>query len=511
MNKRWFRTLFRQRVIIALLIVIQTIFLVYVITNGSLVSQLISHILTVISFFVVLAVIEKKDKGSYKIMWVFLILSFPILGGLLYLLANFQSSTRKMQSGLLRIETKTKPLFLLPGSSYDAAKMQTGAFFPQIRYLQDFNSFPVYENTATTYLSLGEKMLDALIPELEKAQKYIFLEFFIVQEGIMWNSILEILKKKAAQGVKIRLLYDDIGCFLLLPVNYPRQLAQYGIECVVFNPFRPLLTTKQNNRDHRKIIVIDGKVAFTGGINLADEYINAIQKHGHWKDSAIMLEGKAAWSFTIMFLQMWEYCKGTDESFTDYYPWSKTPCTIPTNGYIQPYTDSPMDSENVGEHVYLQILNQAKDYVYINTPYLIIDDSMISALCLAAKRGVDVRIVTPHQWDKWLIHMTTRSYYRELVRSGVKIYEYSKGFLHAKSSVSDDCIATIGTINMDFRSLYLHFECGVWMWKSTAVMEIKQDFLNTLDLCQKIEESDCDNHVVVRLFQNILRLFAPLM
>ena len=294
-------------------------------------------------------------------------------------------------------------------------------------------------------------------------------------------------------------------------VDYPKKLEKLGIECAVFNPFRPLLTVKQNNRDHRKIASIDGKVAFTGGINLADEYINAYEKHGHWKDSAVMVEGKAAWSFTLMFLEMWEVCKHTDEDFTSYYPWRNSPCDVPSDGFVLPYADSPMDTENVGEHVYLQILNEAKDYVYINTPYLIVDDSMVSALCLAAKRGVDVRIVTPHKWDKKLVHMTTRSYYRELIQAGVKVYEYTNGFIHAKSFVSDDCIATVGTTNLDFRSLYLHFECGVWMYNSTAVMQVKDDFVKTLPICQKITQKDCAANHIVKLTQEILRLFAPLM
>lgn len=511
MNKRWFRILFRRRVLVILLLLLQAVFLVRLVTSGSAFSQRINLLLTMASVFAVLSIVAKKDKGAYKTLWIFLILSFPLFGGLMYLLFKSQSPTRRMKEALDKAERKAAQLYELPGTGYLAAAEQTGSCFPQVRYLQDHAGFPIYSNTKTKYFTPGEAMLEALLPELEKAEHYIFLEFFIVQEGVMWDSILKILKQKAAQGVKVRLIYDDIGSFLLLPVGYAKTLASYGIECTVFNPFRPVLTVKQNNRDHRKIIVIDGKVAFTGGINLADEYINAIEKHGHWKDSAVMVEGKAAWSFALMFLQMWELCNGTDEDFAAYYPWVDAPCDTPEDGLVQPYADSPMDEENVGEHVYLQILNQARDYVYINTPYLIVDDSVLSALCLAAKRGVDVRIVTPHRWDKRLVHMTTRSYYRDLIKAGVKVYEYSKGFLHAKSFVCDDCIATVGTTNLDFRSLYLHFECGVWMWSSTAVMEVKQDFTDTLEVCQQIREDDCDNHLIVRLVQDALRLFAPLM
>ncbi|MCG4585997.1 phospholipase D-like domain-containing protein, partial [Anaerosalibacter bizertensis] len=313
------------------------------------------------------------------------------------------------------------------------------------------------------------------------------------------------------KGVDVRLIYDDIGCFFLLPKDYPQRLEKLGIKCVVFNPFRPFLSTKQNNRDHRKIAVIDGKVAFTGGINLADEYINAVEKYGHWKDAAIMVEGEGAWSFTLMFLQMWALCSGIEEDFTQYYPWKKEPCTIEKDGLVQPYADSPMDKENVGEHVYLHIINNAKKYIYINTPYLIIDDSMLSALTLAAKSGVDVRIVTPYCWDKRIVHITTRSYYRDLIEAGVKIYEYSKGFIHSKTFVSDDKVATVGTTNLDFRSLYLHFECGVWLYKSKAVMEVRDDFIKTLEKCYKVTEEDCKNNAIIRFIQDVFRLFAPLM
>lgn len=511
MRKKWFRKLFRRRMLISFLIILQAVFLVCVVSSSSQTSRSLWQLLTAISVFAVLYIVSKRDKGAYKTLWVFLILVFPIFGGLFYLLVNFQATTRRMRKDILRVQKKTAPLYAMPGDAYAEAETQMDKCFPQVRYLQNYAHFPVYANTKTTYLSPGEDFHKELLSRLEHAHQYIFLEFFIIQEGVMWDPILEILKRKAAQGVKVRVMYDDLGCFFMLPVDYQKQLENLGIECVAFNPFRPVLTVKQNNRDHRKIVVIDGKVAFTGGINLADEYINAYEKHGYWKDSAVMLEGKAAWSLTLMFLEMWEVCKKSDEDFSAYYPWQSDPCETPDDGFVLPYADSPMDSENVGEHVYMQILNEAKDYVYINTPYLIVDDSMVSALCLAAKRGVDVRIVTPHIWDKRLVHMTTRSYYRELIRSGVRIYEYGKGFIHAKSFVSDDCVATVGTTNLDFRSLYLHFECGIWMYGSAAVTQAKEDFLETLSCCYQITQNDSNTNPIVKLIQEVLRLFAPLM
>lgn len=471
-----------------------------------------NYLLTMLSFLVVIHhIVSEKNKGAYKTAWVFLILAFPLFGGLTYLMYSFQTSTRRLKKRWNNVGGTYQMQFDSPESGYENAKQEVGELFPQVRYLQDTVGFPIYDHSQIRFFSPVEGLFQELLPALEKAERYIFLEFFIVQEGIMWDSILSILKAKAAQGVKVRLIYDDIGCFLLLPKDYPQQMKQAGIECVRFNPFRPLLSATQNNRDHRKIISIDGKVAYTGGANLADEYINAIEKYGHWKDAGILVEGNAAWSFTVMFLEMWQVCTGVREDFSVYNPWAEQVCEVPSQGFVQPYADSPLDTENVGEHVYLQILNQAQEYVYINTPYLILDDSVISALVLAAKRGVDIKIVTPHRWDKRLIHMTTRSYYRQLIQAGIQVYEYNPGFMHAKTFVCDDRVATVGTTNLDFRSLYLHFECGALLFHVPAIMDMKRDFLDTLPVCHQITPKDCSQNFLMHLFQDFLRLFAPLM
>lgn len=511
MGEKWFEKLFRGRLFVMFLIILQLVVIIYLIENGSEESVLINWSFTGISLLVALHIITQRNKGAYKLTWVFLILLFPIFGGLFYLLFKFQTSNKKIHKELEKVQRESRSVFFLPGNRYDEACEEAPTHVPQIRYLQDFAGFPVYQHTKTKYLTPGEEKFRVLLEELKKAEHYIFLEYFIVHDGIMWSSVLEILRDKVNQGVDVRLIYDDVGCLFLLPKDYPKQLEKMGIKCAVFNPFRPILTAVQNNRDHRKIAVIDGKVAFTGGINLADEYINVIEKYGHWKDASVMIEGEAAWSFTVMFLQMWSICKNIKENYQSFYPWKYECCEISDDGLVQPYADSPMDHENVGEHVYLQIINHAKDYIYINTPYLIVDESMVSALTLAAKSGVDVRIVTPHQWDKRIVHFTTRSYYREFISAGVKIYEYTNGFMHSKTFVSDDCTATVGTTNLDFRSLYLHFECGVWMYQSTAVMEVKNDFLKTLEICQRIKKQDCSENVITRFFQDVFRLFAPLM
>lgn len=512
MFKNFLYRILPHRIISVILLFVQIALLIMTIVERNRAFAIPGAVLNLLSLVVCLYIISKRDKGAYKLSWVFLILIAPLFGGFVYLMFSFQSSTRRFAKKIEREKDRTKDLLLLMGDSYDKAKNDLPEYSAQLNYMQNYAGFPVYENMRSAYYSPGEDAFEAMLQEIEKAEKYIFLEFFIVQEGLMWDRLLEVLREKAAKGVKIRLIYDDLGSFFLLPPNYAKTLKKMGIECVSFNPFKPMLTAKQNNRDHRKILVIDGKVAFTGGINIADEYINAIEKFGHWKDSAVKIEGYAAWSFTLMFLQMWEICAGKGEDFRTYYPWQDNKLdVIDGEGYVLPYCDSPMDKENVGEHVYMQIINSAKDYLYISTPYLIIDDSMVSALCLAAKSGVDVRIVTPCKWDKRLVHMTTRSYYRELIKAGVKICEYSKGFIHSKTFVCDDKTATVGTTNLDFRSLYLHFECGAVFYKNNVVSEVKNDFLQMFPICNEITLKECTPRPAMKLFQDILRLFAPFM
>ncbi len=510
-SKKWFGSLLRRRMLVILILLLQILFIGYYLFAHTITSEIIRNILVIISIAVVIHVISKNDMGAYRLIWVFLILLFPVFGGLLYMMVRLQSSTKRFENSTIETEAKRMKYLSLCDSNYDEALKEIPECTNNISYLQNYAGFPVYNNTSAEYFPSGEEKLKALLIELEKAEKYIFLEYFIVQEGKMWDSILDVLKRKAAQGVKIKFIYDDFGCFLLLPKDYPNELKKYGIECAVFNPFRPILSVVQNNRDHRKIISIDGKVCFTGGVNLADEYINEFEKYGHWKDSAIMFSGKAAWSFTLVFLQMWEMCTGKDEKYSDYYPWLSEKCIVEADGFVQPYADSPLDDKTVSESVYLQIISNARKYLYITTPYLIIDDNIFSALTLAAKSGVDVRIITPHKWDKFLVHMTTRSYYFDLINAGIKIYEYTNGFIHSKTFVSDDHTATVGTVNLDYRSLYLHFECGVQIYGNKAVEQVKKDFLDTLEICHQVTAEESRKNLFVQIIQDILRMFAPLM
>ena len=368
----------------------------------------------------------------------------------------------------------------------------------------------MYDNSKTEYFAPGEKFFPVFMEELKKAKEFIFLEFFIIDaDDRMWKDVREVLKRKAAEGVEVRVMYDDLGCLGTVPNDYKNTLAQMGIKCTVFNPFKPLWSSVQNNRDHRKITIIDGKIAFTGGVNLADEYINKKRRFGYWLDCAASVKGEAVNSFTVMFLELWSAANFKEEDFAPYL--RTTPKNTYADGYILPYSDSPTDDENVCEHVYMQILNNAKRYVYIETPYFIIDDSMLSAFILAAKSGVDIRIITPAIPDKKLVHMTTRSYYDVLIAAGVRIYEYTPGFIHSKLVVSDDDTAAVGTANFDFRSLYLHYECGELVFNSSAVDVIKKNFLDTLSQCREITKEDTERNIFVRFGQSVLRIIAPLL
>ncbi len=412
-----------------------------------------------------------------------------------------KNQNKKMESSLIQSNDVMNRL----GRENEYAKNQS-------LYILNYANCPIYENTYTEYLSPGEVKFKKLVEELKKAKHFIFLEYFIIEEGIMWNTILEILKKKVKQGVDVRVIYDDVGCVMKLPYKYENQLKRYGIKCRVFNPFVPLLTNRLNNRDHRKIAVIDGYVGFMGGINLADEYINACEKYGHWKDAAILIKGEAVFNLTVMFLTIWDFINNSDDNYLKYKPENFTHEKFLSKGYVQPFDDSPLVNEPIGETVYLNLINKAKRYIYINTPYLIIDNEMATALKIAAKSGVDVRIVTPHIPDKWFVHAVTKSYYHSFIKNNIKIYEYTPGFIHSKTFVVDDEYAVIGSINLDFRSLYLHFECGAWLYKTDSVLKLRDDFLDTLRLCQQISLEECENvKWVVKFGRTILRLFSPLL
>jgi cardiolipin synthase len=332
-----------------------------------------------------------------------------------------------------------------------------------------------------------------------------------MSEGFMWDSIFDILKRKASEGVDVRLMYDDIGSMSRLPISFPKKLEEVGIKCVVFNPLKPIASLVYNNRDHRKIMVVDGYIGYCGGYNIGDEYINRVKRFGHWKDTGVRIEGRGVWNLTVMFLNIWNAYRESENNYDAFKPEANCTKVFEDDGFVQPFGDSPLDEENMGQNVYMELINQAEDYVYIFTPYLIPDSEMISCMQIAAKRGVDIRIVTPAIPDKHVVFRLTRSYYRPLIKAGVKIYEYTPGFMHAKSFIVDDRIAVVGSMNIDYRSLYLHFECALLMIGSSAIQSLKKDCMNVFGLSRQISKEDCRSNFFGTLFDSILRVLAPLM
>lgn len=513
MHSKWLLQIFRRRVLLALLLIFQFGLFAFVINQSITYSIFWEAFFTFLSIGVALHVVWKRGKEAYKITWILQVLIFPVYGTLFYLMFNRQTKTRKLQDKLQKIYELHRNHQNEKTADFETAREMHPEYGPQMHYLQETMGFPIYGNTDVTYYRLGEEYYEAMLEEMEKAREYIFFEFFIVGEGKMWNSMREILEKKASEGVDVRVMYDDIGSFVTLPKETKQQLEDKGIHCRIYNPFHPVLTTSQNNRDHRKVLSIDGKVAFTGGINIADEYINEIERFGHWKDTGIKMEGPGAWGQTLIFLQLWQTMdeKLNDESVSSLVPIFSDVTLDQSRGFVQPYSDSPTDDQNVGEHVFMKLIHEAKKSVYIFTPYLILDENLETALILAAQSGVDVKIVTPEIWDKYLVHLTTRSYYRELIEAGIEIYEYAGGFMHAKSVVVDDDAAVIGTINFDYRSLYLHFENAVALYGVPEIEEMRKDFYETIEKSNKIKLEDINQTFIVRLTKSVLRLFAPLM
>lgn len=498
--------------IVALSILLQFSWLFLVLWQFSYQFTYVNLFIRVLAVIEVLVIVNRWVNPANKLSWTFLILLSPIFGLLIYFLFGRSGLTKRTQERMDFINKEVSACRLRDDEAEENLKRQDTAVYNQSKYINDWAGFPLYRNTATKYYKCGEEMFPDMLTALREAEHFIFLEYFIVEEGYMFQTMVDILEQKVKEGVEIRFIYDDVGCISTLPPKYYKKLQEKGIKCAAFNPFRPIMSVIMNNRDHRKIFVVDGKVGFTGGINLADEYINKIERFGYWKDTGIRIEGEGVWSLTTMFLEMWNYINHSTEDYKAFMPAVYQTAPFENDGYVQPYGDSPLDQENVGENIYMNIISKARNYVYIFTPYLIIDHEMMTTLCNAAKSGVDVRIVTPGIPDKKMVYLLTQSYYKPLILSGVRIYQYTPGFIHAKCFVCDDEIATVGSVNLDFRSLYLHFECGIWMYQSKAVMQVKQDCLDTFACSEEMTLEFCKGrHLVIRMVQSALRLFAPLL
>lgn len=508
--------LFRRAMVIATLILLQFLWVFALVNHFVLVNGWLHMLVRVLSVLVILFLIDKNDNPAYRISWIVVIAIFPIFGTLFYLFSGNKRPLRNMRHRIqVELNKQVREEVDLP-SALDLLERVDPRQASLARYVQETAGLPVYQGIDVTYYPNGETLFPELLKALEQAEKYIFLEFFILERGVMFDAIFDILKRKAKAGVDVRLIYDDFGCFLRLPKDFQEEMEKHKIKALKFNPVKPIASLVYNTRDHRKYIIIDGKISFTGGINIADEYINAYERFGYWKDTMVRLDGPANFSLCRMFLMIWNaYAKPVERSqkFIDSEILTRANHALRTSeesySFVQVFSDSPLDDEPVGENVYRDILNMAQDYVYIFTPYLVISYELQTAMILAAKRGVDVRLMTPGIPDKKMVYRITRSYYRPLYEAGVKIFEYSPGFLHAKSFVSDDKVAVVGTINLDFRSLYLHFETGTLLYHHPEVLKIKEDFLQSEHLSRKISYYDIRRKGIDRLIDVVLRLLAP--
>ena len=501
--------IFSRGLLIVLLLAVQVFLIIGLFTRWQFASFAYGGTY-VLSIFMAFYLINQPMNPTTRQTWLILVLLVPVVGSLLYVFVETDIGHRLVRKRLADIERQTRGKLPRPNGLMERLAQEDPALHSLATYTEAYGDLPVYDNTTMRYFPEGADMYAALLEELEKAQDFIFMEFFIINEGEVWDSVLDVLWRKVKQGVDVRLLYDGTCAIFRLPYHYPRKLEEMGIACKMFSPIRPLVSTYYNNRDHRKIVVVDGHTAFTGGMNLADEYVNRIERFGHWKDTGVMLRGDAVRSFTLMFLQMWQITEPALE-FRRYLevPMERQP---DAKGYVLPYGDSPFDNERVGESVYLDIINRASRYVYIMTPYLIIDGEMTTALTFAAKRGVDVRIILPHIPDKKVAFALAYTHYRELIRAGVSIYEYTPGFVHAKVFLSDDSKAVVGSINLDYRSLYLHFECAAYLKDVPAIDDIRRDMLDTLAQSQQVtEESLARVPWTRKALGFFLKLFAPLM
>ena len=504
------RILFGRTGIIAFLLIMQVLALFNIFRFlESLMTYAVTTLL-IFSIVMVVYVINSSHNPSVKLSWIILIMTLPGFGGMLYIFIQTDIGHRKIKKRFKSIVKETHEEFIDQKDLMAKLEAENKGLYNLATYTGKAGGFPIYEGSSTKYFPLGEDAFEEMLIQLKNAEKFIFMEYFIVEEGYMWGQILKILSDKVKEGVEVRFMYDGTCEFALLPRNYSKKLKELGIECKVFAPIRPFLSTQYNYRDHRKILVIDGRVAFTGGLNLADEYINKIEVYGHWKDTAIMIQGESVESFTLMFLQMWNTDEENRSYMTDLY--KSEVLKEKEKGYVLPFGDSPLDKDKVGQMIYMDILDRAENYVYIMTPYLILDGEMVTALQFAARRGIDVKIIMPHIADKKFVFAQSRSHYRELIKSGVEIYEYTPGFMHAKAFLSDDTKAVVGTINLDYRSLYHHFECGLYMEEVSAIDEIKLDFHETLDQSQRVSLEDIKKYnIFMTLSAKVLKLVAPLM
>jgi cardiolipin synthase len=502
--KKFFKLIMSRGFIISFLLLLQLSFFFFIAWELGRRGIYIYALFAGLSVIFAVSILNRSFNPAYKISWLLVVLVIPFAGPIFYLMFGRRYFSKKQIRKLQKLHQDTVHQLQ---RNYREITMDNPDVVKTSHYITRVTGLPGWENTESDLLTPGERFFEVFMEELKKAKKFIFLEYFILEDGYMWQSIKEVLEQKVEEGVDVRLLYDDFANVNRVGISFKKDLQKKGIKVINFNPYRPRLSMVINYRDHRKITVIDGNVGFVGGINLADEYINRTKKFGYWKDASIVLRGAAVWNLTYLFMEMWQTSSKDVFDYELYYPTE----TYPTDGFIQPFGDGPHDAHQSIEMVYMQIINNAKRYVYVSTPYLIIDNEIATALRLAALSGVDVRIMMPHVPDKKLVYLISKSYYPELMRAGVKIYEYLPGFMHAKMIVSDDEVAMIGTANLDYRSFYLHFEVSCYLYRTKSVLQMRDDALSCLQEAKQVTEDDLKTSLVKRLLVAVLRAFSPMM
>ena len=504
------RRIFSRAAITVLLLLFQIMLLLLAVAAIGERFYFVYISLIVLDVVLVIYLMNKQEPSSYKLAWIILISVVPLFGGLTYL---FYKNTQKLPRRLeKRYREQTAKHLTQSPEVMDALAEEAPDQLNLARYVLSCGEYPVYRSTHAEFFPLGEIQFEAMLKELKKAERFIYMEYFIISEGHMLDAVSDVLMRKAREGVDVRLMYDGIGTGMKERSEKFRELRNSGVRCLAFNPFRPLLSSIQNNRDHRKIIVIDGITAFTGGTNLADEYINKKVRFGHWKDTGIMIRGEAVRNYTVMFRQLWDISELSSPLNANDIPVAEVMPEGTPDGFIQPFSDSPLDDEPVGKLAYLELISNARESVCITTPYLILDDEMIDALCFAAKKGVDVRIITPHIPDKWYVYRIAWTLYPQLIAAGVKIYEYTPGFIHAKTIIADKAAAIIGTINLDYRSFYLHFESAAILYGCRVIDEIAADFDMTVSVSHEVTLEDCrERPFLSKLSGAVLNMFAPML
>ncbi|MBQ2902014.1 MAG: cardiolipin synthase [Agathobacter sp.] len=512
--KKVLSKLFGRLVLTGIIILIQFGWIAFTLYEAGVVNPWFSIGLRLVSLVCALYVVYKDMRPHSKMSWIFLILLLPFIGCPCYFLFGRSEMTKKNREQIAELQKFVEPMREEQETVIAHLKMMDDIAYKQMSFPQNTGRYPVYMEKDSKYYSVGDDMFVDMIEDIKKAKDFIFLEFFIMKQGVMFDTLIDALAERVKAGVHVRLIYDDMGCIDEFPLHFYKELQAKGIHVACFNPFRPFMSIIMNNRDHRKIMVVDGKIAYTGGLNIADEYINAIERFGHWKDAGVRITGDAVWSFTTMFLEMWSYVTTGTEDFSRFKVVENDNQMLiqQQKGFVQPYGDCPLDKRYLIEGIYLNLINHARKNVYIFTPYLILGSEIATALINAARSGVDVRIVTPAIPDKKMVFLLTQSNYENLIQGGVKIYQYTPGFIHSKCFVVDDEYASVGTTNLDFRALYLHFECGVLMYKTESVHKVTEDMLETFGKSREILLEECENkNFFYQLFLSVMRLFSPLL